>query len=248
MTPLIRLFLLQLVGNAALLGLGYYWLGVGESNAANLTLSAVLILALLAGAAWLHGASLAYFRSAQAGRLRTILRNSLARLLPLVALAALTVAIYFAATYWNPVTSDRINRTASYLTLNFQTPVRPASVERAFSAIWWIVEWVLIPLLLLPAASGVAVHGWRGFAEIGSRFKSWSYWLMVPVLLIVTVWIPFWLMAWKPQMSNFGTEMASLAARFGLAYLLFIAGCLLLAFIASRGKPVVSQEITTVSP
>jgi len=248
MTPLIRLFLLHLAGNAALFALGYYWLGVGESNAANLTLSAALILLILSGAALLHGAAFAYFRNGNQDLLGGILRNPLGRFLPLVVLAAIAITLYFAAEYWNPVTTDRINRTASYLTLNFQTPVRPTTIERIFNAIWWIVEWALIPLLLLPAASGVAAQGWYGFTEFGTRLKNRSQWLMIPALLTVSIWLPFWLMAWKPQMSSFNTELVSLAARFGFAYLLFVTGSLLLAFVASRGKPVVSQASTAVSP
>jgi hypothetical protein len=235
-----KLVVMQLVGNAVLMGLAYYWLGVGESDAMQLAMSAVLILVIAAGFAWLHGVALEQFRSAGALRL--------GHLAPLMLLALAAAAIYFAAEYWNPASEARINRTASYLTLTFQTPVRPASVERVFGWIWWIVEWMVIPLLLLPVASGVAARGWAGFAEFGSKLKNWSYWLAVPVLLALGVWAPFRLMAWKPGMSSFAMETVSLIARFGLAYLLFVAGGLLLAFVTSRGRPVVSQPNTVVSP
>jgi hypothetical protein len=245
---LTRLIAVHLIGNAALLGLAYYWLGVGESNAANLTLSFALILIALFGAAWLHGTSLAYFRDPEAGRLRAIPRNPGGRWLPLVLLAIVAIVIYCAAEYWNPVSADRINHTASYLTLTFQKPVRPATIESMFNKIWWVVKWIVIPLLLLPIASSVAVHGWRGFTEFGAKRKSWIYWLAIPILVVLAVWLPFRLMNWTPVMSSFSMEMTSVVARFGLAYLLFVAGCLLLAFVTSRGNPSASQPSTVLSP
>jgi hypothetical protein len=235
-----QLLLLHGIGNAALLVLAYYWLGVGESDAAHLLLSAMLIVTVAAGFAWLHGVSLAHFRSA--GALRT------ARVVPLMLLSLIIAIVYFAADYWNPASESRINQTASYLTMTFQTPVRPASVERVFHAIWWAVEWIILPVLLLPAASGIAARGWAGFAEFGAKRKTWSYWLLVPVLLLVAIWTPFQLMKWTPRMSGFAMEMASLIARFGAAYLLFVAGGLLLAFVTSRGRPIESQPTTSVSP
>src|SRR5437764_2971 len=82
---------------------------------------------------------------------------------------------------------------------------------------------------------------WLGFAEFGAKRKSWIYWLAIPMLVVLAVWLPFRLMNWTPAMSTFSMETASLIARFGLAYLLFVAGCLLLAFITSRGDPSASQ-------
>jgi hypothetical protein len=230
----------HLIGLAVLLTLGYYWLGVGESDASHLALSVALLLAAALGMAYLYGTAFAYFRTG--GHLRM---NHLPPLLLLVLAAG---AIYFAAEYWNPVSENRINQTASYLTLTFQTPVRPAQVERVLGDLWWVVEWVLIPLLLLPMAAGVAVRGWAGFGGFTAVLKRWSVWLAVPLLLLASVWVPLRLMAWTPAMSSFAMETASLVARFVAAYLLFVAGGLAVAFVTSRGRPEVSHPTTVVSP
>lgn len=63
-----RLVLAHLAGNALLLWLGYYWLGLGESRAAAVAWSAAVALFIVAGACWLHGS--AYARS-----FRIALRN-----------------------------------------------------------------------------------------------------------------------------------------------------------------------------
>jgi hypothetical protein len=56
MRPLI---LLHLIGNALLLWLGYYWLGLGEARASAVAWSAAVALLIVAGACWLHGAAFA---------------------------------------------------------------------------------------------------------------------------------------------------------------------------------------------
>ncbi len=49
----------HLAGNALLLALGYYWLGLGEARAADVLWSAIIALAIVAGACWLHGSAFA---------------------------------------------------------------------------------------------------------------------------------------------------------------------------------------------
>ena len=63
------LIAIHLAGNALLLWLGYYWLGLGESRAATLAWSAAIALVIVAGACWLHGAA---FGSSVHGALRNL--------------------------------------------------------------------------------------------------------------------------------------------------------------------------------
>lgn len=247
-TMLVWLCLLHLIGNGALLGVGYYWLGVGEANASRLALSALLLAIFIAGAAWLHGASLAYFRDPAPHRIGAMLTAPLRRLLPLVLLSVAVAALYFALNLWRPLDASVATTIASFFTLTFQTPVRPGSVQTVLDAIWWVVLWAAIPALLLPLGSGVAARGWRGIGEFGAQWRNWRYWLAAPALLIGAVWVPLRLVTWKPAMGDFSVEMASVIARFGVAYLLFVGLCLLLAFVTSRGKPSLSQPITSASP
>jgi hypothetical protein len=239
---------LHLVGNALLLGLGYWWLGVGEADASSLALSAVLLGLFVIGATWLHATSLAYFRDSGASNLRATMIGVLHRLLPVLAVVVVTALIYFGLQAWRPLNDSRATDIASYMTLKSQKPVRPATIQRVFDMAWWVLLWVLLPPLVLPLASGAASLGWRGYREFSARWKDWRYWLLAPVSLIVAVWVPLKLIVWTPMMRGFSTELVSLIARFGLAYLLFVAFCLLLAFVTSRGRPNLSQSTTVVSP
>jgi putative effector of murein hydrolase LrgA (UPF0299 family) len=54
-----RLAATHLIGNALLLWLVYYWLGLGEARASAVAWSAAVALIVVAGASWLHGAAFA---------------------------------------------------------------------------------------------------------------------------------------------------------------------------------------------
>ena len=85
-------------------------------------------------------------------------------------------------------------------------------------------QWVVIPVLLLPMLSAISEGGWRGFSAVGSKAKHWLFWIEAPLLLLLTVRIPFILLAWIPHVQGFRLQAASFAARASLAYLLFGAG------------------------
>jgi hypothetical protein len=107
------------------------------------------------------------------------------------------------------------------LTLKLRTPVKPVTVARIFLGGFWFVRWVLLPVALLPMASGIAAHGWRGVGEIGWR-GGWRYWLEVPLLLGVGLLLPFLVLGWVPAVSGFALEMISFLMRMLMAYLLFV--------------------------
>jgi len=107
---------------------------------------------------------------------------------------------------------------------------------------------VILPLLLLPMASGAASRGWSGFGRF-ARFRGKRlYWLEAPILALCSFWLPFKLIGWVPRVDSFVMEILSFAARLLCAYLLFTASWLLLAFLTSAGKPVLSHSQTAVSP
>lgn len=230
---------IHLGANAALLWIGYYWLGVGESRTATLLWSAFLALALACLACWLHGAAFAAFRGAP---LPQAFRQALRHLLPVLLLAVAIAVLYGLLAAWADYSRRPAFQIASYLTLKLRKPVKPASVQRWFDAALWLVRWMVLPVFLLPLVSGAAARGWAGCSEILSRARSWRCWIAVPALLVCAFWLPFRLLAWTPHMSGFTLEMVSLSLRLLVAYLLFVAAWLLLAFFTAAGKPFFSQS------
>ena len=100
----LSLVALHLGGNALLLWLGYYWLGIGESRALTLLWSFAVALALrlpdllaarrylrlLCAAAWLE----------RALGLSTAFRTALRHLLPILAAAFAVLAVYLVVSRW----------------------------------------------------------------------------------------------------------------------------------------------------
>src|ERR1700685_3707125 len=85
---------LHLVGNALLLWLGYYWLGLGESDAAHLAWNAIVIVLFTLGALWLHGTALVLFNRETETRFAAAARIALRHLAPLFVIAAGAAVVY----------------------------------------------------------------------------------------------------------------------------------------------------------
>ena len=214
------MFLLHLVINALLLWLAYEWLGIGESTRLRLLWSALYALAILALACWFHGATLVFFRKGEL-KIKDAFAASLRQVPALLAAAVLVLVLYGLVAWAAAASGQPAFRLASWLTLKLRTPVKPVTVARIFLGGFWIVRWVLLPVALLPMASGIAAHGWRGFGEISWR-GGWRYWLEVPLLLAAGLLLPFVVLGWVPAVSGFAMEAVSFSVRMLVAYLLFV--------------------------
>jgi hypothetical protein len=218
-----KLFVLHLAADALLLWLGYLWLGVAESTRALLLFSALAALGILALACWFHGATLVFFRKGDEPQIgiKDAFRTALGHLPALVAAAILVLALYGLLAWAATASGQPAFRMASWLTLKLRTAVRPTAVARIFLGGFWIVRWVVLPVALLPMASGIAARGWRGAGEFTWR-RGWRYWLEVPLLLVAGLVLPFVLLSWVPTVSSFTLEVVSFSLRGLVAYLLLV--------------------------
>ena len=240
-----RLVLLHLGANALVLWFGYEWLGVAESTRTSLAFSALYALVLLAAICWLYGATLVWFRTGST--LGQCFRTALRHLAPL-AVAAVAVLVLYGLLAWAAgALGQPAFKIASWLTLHLRKPVKLATIARIFQAIFWIVRWIVLPVALLPMASGVAIGGWRGFGAFTWR-AGWRHWLAVPALLLAGLQLPFLLLRWIPGFEAFAMQFASFGARLLLGCLLYVASVLTLAYATSRGRPVLSQPSTVTEP
>lgn len=232
-----KLIAIHLGANALLLWLGYYWLGLGETRAATLAWSALVALLLVTLACWLHGATFAWFREKRLFPLR--------RLPLLVGSAIALLAIYAVLIHYADFGNDTAFKIASWLTLTFRKPVKPATVLSVLHGIFWLVRWMVVPAAALPILASIAARGWPGARW---QARQWWYWIAVPILLVCAFWAPLRLMGWTPYSGHFSMEMFSFVLRLLAAYLLFVGAWLLLAFLTSGGSPRATQSSTMVSP
>jgi hypothetical protein len=218
-----KFFVLHLVADALLLWLGYLWLGVAESTRTLLLLSTLSALGILALACWFHGATMVFFRKGGGPEIgiKDAFRTALGHLPALVAAAILVLALYGLLAWAATASGQPAFRMASWLTLKLRTAVRPTAVARIFLGGFWIVRWVVLPVALLPMASGIAARGWRGAGEFTWR-RGWRYWLEVPLLLVAGLVLPFVLLSWVPTVSSFTLEVVSFSLRGLVAYLLLV--------------------------
>jgi hypothetical protein len=219
-----KFFVLHLVADALLLWLGYLWLGVAESTRTLLLLSTLSALGILAVACWFHGATLVFFRKGDGPEIgiKDAFRTALGHLPALLAAAVLVLALYGLLAWAATASGQPAFRLASWLTLKLRTAVKPTTVERIFLGAFWIVRWVVLPVALLPMASGIAARGWRGVREFTWR-RGWRCWLEVLLLLVAGLVLPFVLLSWVPAVSGFALEVVSFSLRMLVAYLLFVA-------------------------
>ena len=225
----LRLCAIHLAANALLLWLGYEWLGVGESTGLRLVMSALDALAILGLVCWLYGATFVYFRSTER-RLNEAFRTALRHIVPLLLAAICIIAVYGLLVWLAGAAVQPAFKTASYLTLKLQKPVRPSAVLAGLRALIWILRWIILPVAVLPMLGAIATRGWRGFGEIGWR-AGWRYWLAVPALLLAGLMLPALILAWIPR-GSFAIELASFSLRALVAYLLMVGSLVALTRVA----------------
>ncbi len=210
-----------MAANGLLLWLAYEWLGVDESTTARLLLSLVDALAILTLICWLYGATLVWFRSGEE-KLNDAFRVALRHVGWLLALAVAGLVVYGQLAKGAAASGAPALKIASWLTWTLRTPVKPAAINAILQAIFWLLRWAVIPILLLPAASAIAAHGrpaWRAAPAYAA----------IPLLALIGLWLPFVILDWKPKAPSFALEFASFALRAAFAYALFIAAMLGLA-------------------
>jgi len=217
---------IHLLGDALLLWLGYYWLGLGETSAATLVWSVFIASLLLSLTSVLHAATLRRGAGTPACRDGTrAVATSAARLF----LTAITLLIvYFLLAQWAAYSVQPAFKIASWLTLTFRKPTKPSTIQTIFNAALWLIRWMLVPVIALSLSTK------------SKHLRNPRYWMAVPILLLCAIWLPLKLLAWVPHAGAFTLQMASFTLRALIAYLLFVAGTLALDFL--------TQSIKVASP
>jgi hypothetical protein len=242
---IVWLLLLHVFGNALLLWLGYYWLGVGESDTAHLAWSIAVIVGLMCVALWLHGLALALFNREAELDFGPAVRTVAAHLPALFAIAISAAALYGLLAWAHNSFQHSAFLIGSYATMKLRSPVAPSGVLRAFYVFIWLVRWMIVPVVLFRLGASVALRGWRGFRLPWRAGRTrWPYAIEVCVLLLCAIWVPLKLVNWIPHLEQFALQMASFLARLSVAYLLFVFALLALEFITSAGRPRLTQPST----
>jgi hypothetical protein len=246
-SSLAALCAVHVIGNALILWLGYAWLGIPESNAVHLLWSLLTVLLFACSALWLHGTAFVYFRRSPESNLRNSAVVALRHLPALFALAVIAIVLYWLLSVVNGMLGQPAFQLASWLTMTIRKPVPPPRILAWFHGVVWLVQWLVLPAIFVPAAAKLAAEGFgsiRNFVEKPRLLRS----LTVFVLLLGAVWAPMKLLAWVPEMPNFAAEMGSFLVRAAIAYLLFAGLLLVLERAMSSGSPSLTQRSSSATP
>ena len=214
-----RIVAIQAGGYLLLLSLFYAWLGIADRSVSQVLLSAVLGIAIVAGALWLIAGALA-------GPEGFALRRMPKVVMWLAAAALAGVACIWLASY-----RPRVGlHVASQLTQWFRRPVKPSSIGALYVALLWTAGGAGV-LALLPFASRAASGG---KTTAVSALRQWRYWIAGAAAGAAGFLFPTLLIGWVPKFQGFAAQSASLLARFAVAYTLALAAWLALAALARR--------------
>jgi len=211
----IRLFLLDAVGNLALFALAYYWLGLRTSSTGNVIISVALVVLMTALVAYLI--ALAFNRDARA---------SVGRIPPLLiwlGIAGLVAGLFFYLSSFAPAIENWLN---SALTLATRTPIQ--------------LKWIPLSLLLIalgiislrhliPVAVRTANQGVDGLRDWRAVPLSLGYLAAALAWILIGLWIPWQLFWWIPKLVSFEAQMASFLIRVSVAFAIYVGAWLLFA-------------------
>jgi hypothetical protein len=228
---------LHLLGNAL----------IPESNAAHLVWSAFIVLLFICSVLWLHGTAFAWFGRRPESNLRPSFVRALRHLPALFVLAIISILFYILVSWFKGTLGQPAFQLASWLTLTLRNPLPPARVLGVFHGIVWLIQWLVLPALLLPVSAAVSNEGFAGFQRFARKPRFWQS-LGIFFLVIGAVWLPMKLLAWIPKMPSFSAEMASFLLRGGFAYLLFAGLLLVLEKVTSTGIPSFTQRSSSAMP
>ena len=242
----LRLVVIQLAGNLILIAGTLAWLIIPDKHTAQLLLSAVLAIVLLAIAVLLHAGTLS-FANAQEDSLS---RRFLVGLRHAAAFIFVVVLMLFLMK-WVLDLNDRMWQISGYVYSKVPSFVRswlgPDRFKEIGEYIISIKTFYLVPVLLLPFAAGAATFGFGRDMFFGAlrALRSGWYWLWFAALAALGVWIPSLLLNWTHR-STLTAEATSAAFRFAAAYLLAVLCWVAVAGMLGRFMAAESAAVADV--
>ena len=220
---LLKLWLLNFVGNAAALAAWYFWLLIPDAHGWQVAGSALAAACVIFLVVWLRAGTLAYFRLTEFRDDASVWPAFRRGLRHIIALALWAAVIAIVEWYlW------RLRRYAPQFGVWFWQKM-PGSLRigtpRQFAQ-WtdwkvWFVFWVIVPAIGLPIATTVAAMG----LKLGRMARSLRvlrrplYWLWFGVLMLFGAYLPYKLIWWVSYKGDLRTEAVSMGLRFFAAYL-----------------------------
>jgi hypothetical protein len=240
-----KLWLLNLVGNAALLNTVYYWLLLPDAHGWQVAGSAVVAVVVVFFGVWLRTGTFAYFRVAEFRDNATVwraFRHALRHMIAQAVWAAILAALVWLL--WNLRTYTP--QAGVWLRQKLNAGPTPRNMTRDLN--WLIVLVVGVILAMwLPIATTVAAAGFRlkRMARSLRVLRRPAYWLWFCVLMLIGVHLPYKLVRWIPDLSDLRRQAWSMGLRFFLAYVILITAWVALLLVV--GTRVEKEDLEPIA-
>src|SRR5206468_13108388 len=111
--------------------------------------------AILALVCWLWGATMVWFQS-KAPSLNESFRAALRTVGSLILFALAVLVLYGLMNALASAAAPIALKVASWLTWTIRRPVKPAAIASVLSAIFWVLRWAVLPVILISTAAAIA--------------------------------------------------------------------------------------------
>jgi hypothetical protein len=226
-----KLWLLNLVGNAALLNTVYYWLLLPDAHGWQVAGSGAVAIVVGFFGLWLRTGTFAYFRVAEFrdnARVWRAFRHALRHMLALLVWALLFAALV--GLLWKLRTYTP--QAGVWLRQKLNAGPPPRNVTRDLN---WLIELIFLVLLAiwLPIATTVAAAGFslKRMARSLRVLRRPAYWVWFCVLVFVGAYIPYRLVWWIPELDDLRKQAWSMGLRFFTAYVILITAFIALVLV-----------------
>ena len=231
----LKLWLLNLVANAAALALWYHWLLVPDAHGWQVALSAALALLIVFGVVWLRAGTLAWFRVAEfrtQSAIGSAFRRGLRHIVPLAVWFGLGVIVG-----WLLLSAGNyVPQFSVWIRQKVNAGPSPRNVMHGSDWVVFVVRWIVLPALWLPVATTIAGVGLSGGHAVRSFrvLRRPLYWISLCVLIAMGVWLPYRLVTWVPDLKTLHQQAWSAGLRFAAAYIILITGFILLIWMVGE--------------
>lgn len=221
----LKLWMLNLVANAVVLAVVYFWLLIPDARGWQVAGSAILAVIVIASVLWLRAGTLAYFRIAESRGQGSVWRAYRHALRHVPALAV-WVLVFLAIAWLLWSLDPYVPQFAVWIRQKLGGGPPPRNIMADVNWLLLLVVGFVMPGLWLPIATTVSSVGFKPEHIILSRrvWKRPMYWLCFCVLLGVSVYIPYKLVWWIPDLQTIRQQAWSMGLRFLIAYLVGLTG------------------------
>ena len=231
----LKLWLLNLFGNAAILASWYWWLLIPDAHGWQVMWTGAQALLTIAFVLWLRAGTVAWFRVSEFRTQATIgpaFRRGWRHAIPLgIWFAVLVMVGWIIISVGNYTPQFSV-----WIRQKVNAGPAPRNVMHGTDWLLFAVLWVVLPAIWIPLATTIAAVGFSGAHMRRSLrvLRRPLYWLLYCVLMALAAWVPYKLVTWIPDLSTLRQQAWSAGLRFVAAYILVITAGLGLMWMAAE--------------